>query len=946
VSIRGPVPAVAVAIVLLLAGLTVLASSVGPASPAPPGPDAGLPLGQGRVRTDKNCYLPGQTITITLKNVGSAPLVYSSRPDFEVENETIGTVRMVRDWQMGGFHLNPGDSMTWTWDQKWRAWDPNGQELNKGMFVPRGLYIVLAEALVGFPISDLVEIARSRFSIGDCLAQITAGDDIAVGENESFQFHPRIDVTGDASITSVTWDLDPAVDSNGDGNPTNDIDLAGRNPTYAFGDDGVYSVVMNVRGFGKVSGMDRPAQDTIFAIDSSDSMQWRDPFDHRKIAVKDYVDWMVPDDRGAVVDIDAAARLVRGDHLGMDYARIKSNVDMIDSAGGLYLASGLFVSLYELRDYGDAGHRWIIIFLTGAETENFRDPFYIPRAIDLAKDVGVTIYTVGLSIVEVDSITLMRTIASETGGRYFSSATASNLRQIYDDIAADANTSQGSYFTVSDALSVIVGNRVPILSIDPAAPLNVTLEAVLPANVSDPGTDDVTLVWDWGDGRSDTRTVFNDGVGPDPYPSPWGTPPAFLDVGRHVYRRSGDYLVTLTATDDDGGTSSTSVTVHVSSSEGMKEDAIARLKALKEQALARGDKHLLHELDEAETHVWKSLGYTHPFRPDSVAVAPAADVSVRVRDHDKVEVTLGPSWDSRLASYSSLRILWSNEIVTTLDLPANWPDREAEFRVRPWIDARHQDVRVESEREHKRAVTVEIHAHEASLGFGVYFDSDGVANLFFTYDTRPLWLDGAHLSPKLGQKVFDEEKKAVQELLCGGDREGEDDEDDDAGGGFHDLGGVGDDDREHDGRDRDDDDDDHEGCGDDDDEDGDHDGDREHEDRGAPATTGCPADPKKWNDTERAALDSECDLIANLLVKADEFLALTAIQDAKDTAIQNPKNAKHVAHEIAKAEKELARAYKEWDEHEYDDAIQHLKQAWKHAQHAIKDAMRRSSPHP
>ncbi|HTD80730.1 MAG TPA: hypothetical protein VK723_01130, partial [Thermoplasmata archaeon] len=143
------------AIVLLLTGLTVLASSAGPASPTPPGPDAGLPLGRGSVRTEKNCYLPGQTITITLKNVGKAPLVYSSRPDFEVENETIGRVRMVRDWQMGGFHLNPGDSMSWTWDQKWHAWDPSGQELNKGMYVPRGLYIVLAEALVGFPIPDL-----------------------------------------------------------------------------------------------------------------------------------------------------------------------------------------------------------------------------------------------------------------------------------------------------------------------------------------------------------------------------------------------------------------------------------------------------------------------------------------------------------------------------------------------------------------------------------------------------------------------------------------------------------------------------------------------------------------------------------------------------------------------------------------------------------------------
>jgi hypothetical protein len=206
---------------------------------------------------------------------------------------------------------------------------------------------------------------------------------------------------------------------------------------------------------------------------------------------------------------------------------------------------------------------------------------------------------------------------------------------------------------------------------------------------------------------------------------------------------------------------------------------------------------------------------------------------------------------------------------------------------------------------------------------------------------RPLWLDATHLSPKLGQKVFDEEKKAVRELLCRGDGE-----DDDSGQTSHDLGGgYDDDDREHDGRDRDDDDHEHEGCGDND-EHGDHDGDHDHQDGGTSASLSCPLDPRKWNATERAALDSECDLIGNLLVKADEFLALIAIQDAKDTAIQNPRNAKHVAHEIEKAGRELAKAYREWDEHEYDDAIQHFRQAWKHAQHAIEMASRRTAPHP
>ncbi|TLZ71218.1 MAG: VWA domain-containing protein [Methanobacteriota archaeon] len=665
-SLESSVKILAIAIVLSLTAVGALAVFVGPAPASPPGGDPTLPLGQGRVRTDKNCYLPGQTVTITLKNVGQAALVYSSLPDFEVENETIGTVRMVRDWTRAGYHLDPGASVSWTWDQKWRAWDGTGHELNKGMFVPRGGYVVIAEALVGVEISDVVQIARSAFAIGDCLAQVSAGDDIIVGEGRTFQFNPRIQITGDATITSITWDLDPAVDSNGDGNTTNDMDLIGTHPSFSFGDDGVYPVVMNVRGFGRLSGMDRVAQDVVFAIDSSDSMLWRDPLDYRKIAVKDYVAWMVPNDRGAVVDFDSAARVVNGDHLSSDYARIQADVDTIDSSGGVFLSAGLLLSLYELRDYGDATHKWLVIFETGAETENPRDPFYIPRAIDLAKDLGVAIYTVGLNVVEPEQRALMLQIADETGGRFFNSASASNLRKIYDDIAG-LNATQGAFFTVSDSLSVTVDNTPPSLAVDSSVPVNMTfrvagekyhdvafsllkdgaeianatiirmpgdpdnqsaaigtidfdvastyearivytpdddpvngqesganpaelilvfsdgtnvtlghtfnvnhpdtwvwdvpdLEAFfvgravsLPVSISDPGTDDVTIAWDWGDGTIDLRTVFNDGVGPDPYPSPWGLPVSMTDVGVHTYATAGSYSVSLTVTDDDAG---------------------------------------------------------------------------------------------------------------------------------------------------------------------------------------------------------------------------------------------------------------------------------------------------------------------------------------------------------------------------------------------------------
>ena len=402
----------------------------------------------------------------------------------------------------------------------------------------------------------------------------------------------------------------------------------------------------------------------------------------------------------------------------------------------------------------------------------------------------------------------------------------------------------------------------------------------------DAGSDDLTLSWSWGDGTPDTvgATHYNDGVGPDPYLSPGGTfPSTAADSVQHAYALPGDYTVTLTATDDDGGVSATSMTIHVTSPLDLKNEAIQRIKALKMTALARGDKHFVHELDHAEEEVWESLGYKHPFRPESVAVDVAADVTVKKAGHDKVELTLGSSWESRLAAYSALRLTWANGDVTVIDLPKGWPAKDLHAHVRPWVDAWQQDVHVDSKHGKKHApVTLAVHAHDASLGVTVSLDADRVATLAFAYEIRPWWVDGAHLDPKGGKHVFSEEKHATKLLVKHGK------------GTVKDL-----------------------------------------------RVNVCRLDAKRWTPAERATLNAECDAIANLLVKADELLARIALADALETPVKDPKHEKHVQHEIDKSQKELAKAYKEWDEHKYDHAIDHFKHAWEHAQHAIRDAMKK-----
>jgi len=79
---------------------------------------------------------------------------------------------------------------------------------------------------------------------------------------------------------------------------------------------------------------------------------------------------------------------------------------------------------------------------------------------------------------------------------------------------------------------------------------------------TDPGSDDLAVTVDWGDGTIDTFLFPNNvSVVPDPDPSIEVNPRAITATATHAYPAAGTYTITVTVADDDGGVATASLSV-------------------------------------------------------------------------------------------------------------------------------------------------------------------------------------------------------------------------------------------------------------------------------------------------------------------------------------------------------------------------------------------------
>jgi Ca-activated chloride channel homolog len=185
--------------------------------------------------------------------------------------------------------------------------------------------------------------------------------------------------------------------------------------------------------------------DIVLAIDVSGSMSeagfgGSTKIDAVKRVVHDFLGGLKNDRVGIVIFSGEA--IVLGPPT-LDYAASQKLVAPIDTgalAGGTAIGTGLATAVNVLRD-SDAKSKVVILLTDGENNSGDISPL---DASTMAQLLGVRVYTIGAVSAPSDAANpddsvdeqLMRKMATQTGGQYYSVSDASSLAEVYRDVEA------------------------------------------------------------------------------------------------------------------------------------------------------------------------------------------------------------------------------------------------------------------------------------------------------------------------------------------------------------------------------------------------------------------------------------------------------------------------------------------------------------------------------
>lgn len=366
-----------------------------------------------------------------------------------------------------------------------------------------------------------------------------------------------LSASGQNAITSYEWDFDASIDSDGDGNYTNDKEATGPTPTHIYYDDGIYVATLTITDS---QGLQDTDQCNISVLNVPPTPEWTSRSSDGTILNPPYPE-------GKEILFTATV------HDPGIYDTFTYDWDLGD--GTILQDAGSSV----VHTYGDDDAYVVVLTVTdddGGVGVDDTPPLPTTNEKPVPEIIlPFCIFVEGLSPCDaIGEFTDPGWLDTHSATWDFGDGTSEPAVLVEEHDSPDStgwNISSHLYgddgvytisFTVTDddggtgsvTADVPVQNHPPSFDLWVSTTVNEGQPFVLGVEATDPGSDDLTIGVDWGDGTSDSQVYYNDGIGPDPPSSGAGVFPFVVQTNfTHVYPDSGDYDVTVTVEDDDGG---------------------------------------------------------------------------------------------------------------------------------------------------------------------------------------------------------------------------------------------------------------------------------------------------------------------------------------------------------------------------------------------------------